>query len=248
MKLRYLTVGILGLLIFVFIWHRSQSLSVSQTEFSSFSPPTQPAKMPDSRPNAQTQQPMVKPLALATPSSVQAPTKSQNRRPAFRGGTVSLQVRHQVQDLASSFHSGRQMQIESSNYEILNLRAIPSADYNSGQGDVVLEKFGYVFVKSDDASIPQMLITDSRPVVAKSSNGMIALVTGTLIVKLKDASAAQMLAQSYGLELKSYDADVMTAYYKVPSGSSVVSATQILAQNSSVSVVQPEIVQAIKGF
>lgn len=142
--------------------------------------------------------------------------------------------------------SGR-IRVSDGRFELLNLRAITKNRYQRDMGPVVTEKLGYVIYASHRP--PEVEDGDgSLLVVAKKSNGMLGIVTGTIIVRLKEAALALSLADSYQLQLKYIDDDLRIAYYSAGEGTRATLAqlVELLSQDEAVETVNLEIVNSKK--
>ncbi len=129
-------------------------------------------------------------------------------------------------------------------FELLSLRAVPAARYVPDMGHKVSEKLGYVIFASSRP--PGTADDESLLVVAKKSNGMLGIVTGTIIVRLKEAALALDLANSYKLTLKYIDDDLRLAYYSTTEDTSLAQIVEILKQDDAVETVNLEIVNSKK--
>lgn len=143
-------------------------------------------------------------------------------------------------------NAGR-IRVSDGRFELLNLRAIPKARYQPDMGTFVTEKLGYTIYSSRR---PSAVENDegSLLVVAKKSNGMLGIVTGTIIVRLKEAALALSLADSYQLRLKYIDDDLRIAYYAANEGTSVSLAqlVELLQKDEAVETVNLEIINSKK--
>lgn len=131
------------------------------------------------------------------------------------------------------------------NFEMLKLKAIPAQAYRPDMGPRIDEKFGFVIMAGEQNRF-DIAIDGSRPVVAKKGNGMLGILTGTIIVVLKDNNAADELARSYNLTLKFLDPDLKLAYYSAPTETPLDQVAAQLEANSSVERVTLEVVQTRK--
>jgi hypothetical protein len=178
----------------------------------------------------------------------------QAQRPSLRQPQAQEKNQHKLAQFLTRYASGSSISLKGSEYQILNLRAIPKDRYNTSMGPVEFERMNQIFIASSDNSISQMIVGDSQPVLAKKSNGMVSLVTGTLLVTLKNAntsldSTAQNLAQIYHLTLlQPVDADLKLAALKASPGSSLVKLFTDLQADPSVASVRIETLQSFKGF
>lgn len=152
------------------------------------------------------------------------------------------------QDFARKYGTGKTIANAGVAFEVMGLRAVPLSQYDRGSGTAVTERLGYAFVPSDEADSALVTKTGGMPVVAQSSNGTLGIVTGTVIVNLKDLADAQGLARDHALKLKYVDQDLLQAYYESPSSQPLTAVMQTLSQQPGVKAVRLEIVQTRKRF
>jgi hypothetical protein len=139
------------------------------------------------------------------------------------------------------FATGRVIQQEQGTFELLRLRAISKYSYTSDMGNFVDEKMKLVFF--DPAAGATASLPMTFPVVVKSSNGQIGIISGTLLVSMRDIQQASDLAQRYGLALKAQDDSLSLAYMGVPRADQVNELMVQIRQEPSVKSVSAEIVQ-----
>ncbi len=140
---------------------------------------------------------------------------------------------------------GRPVTVGNERFELLNLRAIPKAQYRADLGEKIGEKLGFVIFASRS---PAGAASDDGTfsVVAKKSNGMLGIVTGTIIVRLKESALALTLAETYELTLKYIDDDLRMAYYSTSDKASLNKIVELLSQDNAVETVNLEIINSKK--
>lgn len=131
-------------------------------------------------------------------------------------------------------------------FEMLKLKAITKDQYEPHMGSLISEKLGFVIYAADDHDPFLLSIDGTLPVVANKSNGMLGIVTGTIVVTLKESSMAQALAQTYDLTLKYLDKEMRLAYFSAPSKTALDKVVEALQKDVSVEHVNLEIVQSKK--
>lgn len=131
-------------------------------------------------------------------------------------------------------------------YDLMRLRAIQKDRYRPGLGTQIDEKFGFVIYAADGQS--DLMVDDGLPVVAKNTNGILGIVTGTLIVTLREGALALDLAKDYGLKVIYFDEDLRLAYYSAPEKSSLDSVVETLKRDRLVESVNLEVIQSRKKF
>ena len=131
-------------------------------------------------------------------------------------------------------------------FEMLKLKAVAKDQYDPRLGLLISEKLGFVIYAADDHSPFLLSIDGNLPVVANKSNGMLGIVTGTIVVTLKESSMAQAVAQNYGLTLKYLDKEMRLAYFSAPSKTALDKVVEALQKDVSVEHVNLEIVQSKK--
>lgn len=126
-------------------------------------------------------------------------------------------------------------------FQVLRLRAIPRYSYTSQMGPIVDERMNMVFFDPTMASLPPTF-----PVVMNSSTGRLGVITGTIVVKLKNIRQAGILAQRFGLALKAQDDSLGLAYLVPPRVDQVAAYIYELSKYPGVKYVKAEIFQSWK--
>lgn len=126
-------------------------------------------------------------------------------------------------------------------FQVLRLRAISKYSYTDEMGTVVDQKMNLVFFDPSESSAAAKPMT--FPVVMKSSNGQLGILSGTLLVAMKDIQQAGLLAQRFGLALKAQDNSLGLAYLGAPRADEVGELISNLRQDPAVKSVEAEIVQ-----
>ncbi len=151
------------------------------------------------------------------------------------------------EDFLSKYRVGqRDAMPGAATYEMLKLKAIPRGQYDPRLGERITEKLGFVIYAAPSTKPFELAVDGSLPVVAQKSNGMLGIVTGTIVVTLKQSSMAQGLAQSYDLTLKYLDKDMRLAYFSAPDKTALDQVVVALQKDSAVEHVNLEIVQSKK--
>lgn len=197
------------------------------------------------------------PAAPAPPPPAQAPTPAPSSSPAAIVAAdpvlpeieaLSLQeiygrpplAKEQLQKyLTTSFFQQDQF-----SFYVLRLRAVLKNLYTPAMGTLIDERATMV-VFDPSPSFSSTLVT-TYPVVMKSTNGQLGIVSGTLIVKLKDISHAGHLALRFGLGLKAQDDSLKLAYLVVPRPDQVGAFIKPLREYPGVKWVKAEIIQSWK--
>ncbi|KYG66086.1 hypothetical protein AZI86_03195 [Bdellovibrio bacteriovorus] len=126
-------------------------------------------------------------------------------------------------------------------FQVLRLRAISKYSYTEEMGTVIDQKMNLVFFDPSESSATAKPMT--FPVVMKSSNGQLGILSGTLLVTMKDIQQAGLLAQRFGLALKAQDNSLGLAYLGAPRADEVSELINSLRQDPAVKSVEAEIVQ-----
>lgn len=114
-------------------------------------------------------------------------------------------VQRAVANQYARYRGSEQLQLPTGTYDRLSLRAIPKTEYRGDLNDIVTEKLGFVFVESAN---PQ----SGRPTVLNRANGLIGVITGTILVRTTDLSATQSLAQRLSLRILHTDESIGLVY------------------------------------
>lgn len=141
---------------------------------------------------------------------------------------------------------GQEFRIGNEDYELLSIRALPKAEYGGPASKVLFERLGFVFF--DGAQHQGLHVDGTFPVVSRKSNGLLGVITGTLIVTLKDFRSGSSIAQSYGLRTKFSDESLNTVYLAAPLSASLSDLAGALKADPSVESVTIEVVQTQKVF
>lgn len=165
-------------------------------------------------------------------------------RIAGDSSTVHSQQKHE--DMLTRFRFPNSRPITGAeNFELLKLKAIPTRSFAPGMGEKIEDKFGFTIFAAPGPDFN--LTTDgSLPVVAKKGSGMLGIVTGTILVTLKDSNLAQGLAQAHSLKLKFVDPDLKLAYFSAPTSAPLDQIVSTLSASEGVEHVTLEVVQARK--
>lgn len=229
----------------VFSWNRpSPSENVTHQSSLSSSPLVrrhQSSTVPAHSPNVATKDsPAPRGPTASKPQSgfdkAEAPTPA-------RPDTPTEIRRHQ--EFLSSFRTGRRLELAGRSYEILKLKAVPRDEYRSGMGDAVLERFGFVFFAREDS---RLTLQAGLPVVLNPSNGILGVITGTVIATIRSANEARAVAATHNLELKSVDESVKLVYLGAHNDQSLGEVVARLEEDPSVQNVTLEVVQSRKRF
>ena len=134
-------------------------------------------------------------------------------------------------------------------YEILGAVAVPASDYRPSMGDVLLEQGDYLVVLLDPSRGDDWKNLTVRPetrplVVNPAKNNRLAVVTGTLLVKLKTLEAVSAIADSEKLRVLGVDENIRTVYYKAPPGYSLLEGLQRLRARPEVEHAELELDQS----
>lgn len=152
-------------------------------------------------------------------------------------------------DLARRYSAGTRWQTENGEFQVLTLRAIAKADYDTELGPVVFEKDGRVFFEGGRADAGKAILDGrSLPTVARTANGRVGFLSGTLLVTLKDRHAVDGVAASHGLQVKAFDEELRLAYLAIAAPGSILDAVESLKNDASVEAVKPEVILSFKRF
>jgi len=135
-------------------------------------------------------------------------------------------------------------------FQILGARAVPRSEYSASMGEVLFEHNGFVVVAlartAGEGWQDLMWNNSDRPVLVNPANGRLAIVTGTLVVKVRDMAAAERLAAQEQLTIVAKDESTKTVYYRPPAGYSLLSGQQRLVKQADVERVEIELYQSRK--
>lgn len=144
------------------------------------------------------------------------------------------------------YRTGTGLRVDRQAFELLSLRAIAKERYDESLGPLVSERLGYAIFAPGTAAA--LVVGDGLPVVVKTSNGMIGIVTGTVLVTLKDRGSLRAVESAHALSLRHYDEDLRLASFVVPESKSLTSVVDELRADASVEDASLEIVQSWKRF
>ena len=141
----------------------------------------------------------------------------------------------------------REMTSGRSRYQLADVSAIESGSFSASLGEAVETKAGFtVFIPKNPSSSDGFKLSQrQRPVVVNVANGQFGIVTGTLIVKLKDFNELDAVEAAFGLEVVTSDDTIATAYYRAPIGVEVDRLVERIRKDPRVVRADAEIVQAI---
>jgi hypothetical protein len=221
---------LLGLL---FLFNSKSSKSEpEQTSASSQSPPPKAVVKPAPAPAPEVRVDMDARVGRASMKIVNGPSFAESAQ-----GQTSLIERFRLPSATPL--SGAE------SFEMMKLKAVLESSYRPEMGERIEEKFGFVIFASRQSQF-NLTLDGSLPVVAKIGNGVLGIVTGTIIVTLTDSQAAKNVANAHGLNLKFVDLDLKLAYYSAPATAALDQVAAELKANSYVEQVTLEVVQARK--
>jgi hypothetical protein len=141
-------------------------------------------------------------------------------------------------------------QINSHRYQVLGAWAVPKEGYSASMGEVLQEQNNYSVVALDNSAGDSWktltVRPDARPVLISPDSGRLSVVTGTLVVKLKDLEKAGAIADSENLQVIGVDEQIHTVYYKAPVGYPLLSGLKRLQAHADVELAELELDQARK--
>lgn len=206
----------------------------------------------ETTPTAQEEKPSREPQQIKEPSSdrpsrssikdlphdrVLPPLKKENKRTSR---IANLRVKGHGLQKGPAFNMNR------GSYQLVGARAVKAANYHSGMGEKVFEQNGFVVVATDPGLWQDMTYRSTDNPVVVSSSGRVGIVTGTIMVKLSNASRAQQFARRHNLELLSIDRDIHTAFFKPAENVSILRTVESLRLDGSAENVELEIVSGRK--
>jgi len=126
------------------------------------------------------------------------------------------------------------------------LIAIPSDDYQASMGPAVTKRTTFTVITKKDKNDPHFAIGSSSemPVVENLNNLQIGIVTGTLVIKLKQDQSAEELASKYGMELKSTVPHLNVAFLTAKPGIDIRSQLVELKKDSMIDTAEIEILDS----
>lgn len=145
-----------------------------------------------------------------------------------------------IPDSEKIYSDGRQFAWRS------ELIAIPSNEYQASMGPPVKTRTTFTVITKKDKNDPHFTIGSSSemPVVENLNNLQIGIVTGTLIVKLKQDQSAEELAAKYGMELKSTASHLNIAFLSAKAGIDIRSQLIELKKDSMIDTAEMEIIDS----
>jgi Open reading frame 2 N-terminal domain len=161
----------------------------------------------------------------------------------------------------STFPQGDALSINGQAYTVLtDVRAFPASSGQQPSGQVLELKGPYILYRE---SRPALQSTSARTavegstqpsgqpllthaVVLNARTGKVAIVMGTIIVKMTDLSQAGAVAASYGLALAGTFDALGLAYYTVAPGADIAAATTELRTDGRVTSADPEILEHVR--
>lgn len=131
-------------------------------------------------------------------------------------------------------------------FHVLGASAVPQDRYTNSSGKLLFEEIGFAIVDVKDPAWEQGVYrADNRPVLV-GPNGRVAIMTGTLLVKVHEMATVPAIAAGEGLEVIAQDADTRTAYLKPPEGYALLPGQKRLQADPRVERVELEIYQSRK--
>lgn len=174
------------------------------------------------------------------------PREADSPRPRLGAPSDFTRERRRIDQVRRTQSAGASIRVGDEDYELLSLRAVPKDAFSGPASAIAFERLGFVFVEGGDSS--GLRVDGSFPVLSRRSNGMIAVVTGTFIVTLKDFKAAAPVAASYGLATKFLDESIRTVYLSAPPAAPLDELVGALKADPSIESVVLEVVQTHKRF
>ena len=133
-------------------------------------------------------------------------------------------------------------------FHLLAATAVPRDRFSGSMGKVLLDQNGFVVfeAKSVAPGWEQAIFrADARPVLV-NPNGHVAIMTGTLLIKVRDLADVAAIAASEGLEVITQDQDIRTAYLRPPEGYALLPGQKRLQADARVERVELELYQGRK--
>lgn len=134
-------------------------------------------------------------------------------------------------------------------YHVMGVTAVPRDRYTSAMGKLFLEHHGFAVVEPDKAGPAWESVIfhrDARPVLVNPS-GRLAIVTGTLLVKVRDLASVADIAEHEKMEVITQDESINTAYLRAPEGYAVLEGQKRLQTDARVERVEVELFQTVHG-
>lgn len=140
------------------------------------------------------------------------------------------------------------LKINNHDQQVLAARAIPTPDYSAKQfGPLLFEENGFSIVAVDTRNSEpwaDLVVHEAdRPVVVNPANGRLGVVTGTVILKLRNIADAEKIATRENFKLLSVDSTIDTAYFRARENYGLVSGSQRLQRDPGITRVELEVVQ-----
>lgn len=126
-------------------------------------------------------------------------------------------------------------------FQMTRLRAVPSNQFHDKMGRNIFRKMNFVFFEPSEPSGAN--VSASLPVLFNTTSGQPALVSGTLIVGLKDVSRASQVAEKYGLALTAQDNMLGVVHFGSPRSNETNEIMQMLRADPEVKSVSAEILE-----
>lgn len=126
--------------------------------------------------------------------------------------------------------------------------AVESEKYDKSMGEEIEEKAGFTVYKPvDKASVSGFKLEEkTRPVVVNQSSGAIGIVTGTIVVRVRDFEEVDAIAKAFNLEVVSTDDTIATAFYRAPKGFEIDDLLEMLRADGRVAHADAEIIQSMR--
>jgi hypothetical protein len=211
------------LLVAAYIWPKTPHHETS-TEFSSWSHKTQESTSPGEGPGRST-------AAAAPELKPQLESRQKVDLDRFlreRGamGASSREPSPSAQEAFKKLPRAKVSVINGQTYQILGARAVPHNQYSLSMGDSLLTQNNYDIVplakNSDDLWRKLTVPLEGRPVLINPDSGRLTIVTGTIMVQLNSLESVGAIADSEHLQVLGVDEAISTAFYKAPSGYSLL--------------------------
>lgn len=153
-----------------------------------------------------------------------------------------------VQERIRSLSLSAKVQINESSFYLANARAVLASENNSNINPSIYSLAGYVIVKTEGAAPEDLVIgSDSKPVVVNSKNSSFGVVTGTIILKLKEIARAQEITDLLDLEVIFVDEATSRLYLKAPENVSLFGLISEIKKNNLIESVELEIIENTKA-
>ena len=141
----------------------------------------------------------------------------------------------------------KQLTSEKGRYALADALAVEAEKFDVSMGEQIDEKAGFIVFKPVNKAAGSFSVDDrTRPVVVNQASGAIGIVTGTIVVRLKDFEQAEALARAFGLEEVSSDDTIATVFYKAPNGREIDDLIELLRADERVNRADAEIIQSTR--